>query len=272
MPDKLPNNPVSAWAVMVLLVALMYFALKFLTWRNCKWKGPPVWKQAAYLFAWPGMDADKFLDPHPMPINPPSSIEYCFAFGKWILGIWLLVIATTSNLHWYLTGCLEMIGLLFFFHFGLFHLLSCFWRRIGLNAKPIMNAPILAQGVGEFWGTRWNLAFRDLTYTYLFKPLNRIYSPSTALLVGFLISGLIHEIVISVPARSGYGLPTLYFLIQGAGILIAKTSAGRYWKLSQGFSGRLCCFCIVAVPSALLFHPPFLKNVIVPFFSAIKEI
>src|SRR5206468_39151 len=118
-------------------------------------------------------------------------------------------------------------GLVFMLHFGIFHLLSWFWRSRGYNAKPLMNWPILATSVADFWGRRWNTAFRDITHRYLFRPLQKSWGPRAAVLGGFGVSGLIHELVISVPAGGGYGLPTLYFLLQGCALLAERSRLGK---------------------------------------------
>ena len=85
-----------------------------------------------------------------------------------------------------------------------------------------MHAPILATSLGDFWGRRWNLAFRDLAHSYIFRPLIRRTGPAAATLAAFVASGVIHDAVISIPARGGYGLPTLYFSIQGVAVLIER--------------------------------------------------
>ena len=78
----------------------------------------------------------------------------------------------------------------------------------------------------------------------------------------FLFSGLVHDLVISVPANAGYGLPTLYFLIQAAG-MFAERRLGIVGKLA----GRLFTIFAVLAPVMLLFHPPFAKTVILPFIE-----
>src|SRR5437763_811822 len=131
----------------------------------------------------------------------------------------------------------------------------------GLDAKPIMKAPLRSKSVSEFWGRRWNDAFNRLALDFVFRPLARGQGIRIATLAAFLVSGLVHELVISLPARGGYGLPTAYFLLQGTGILTERA-------LPQ-IRGQIFTIVITAVPAFWLFHPPFVRNVILPFMKAI---
>jgi hypothetical protein len=77
--------------------------------------------------------------------------------------------------------------------------------------------------------------------------------------VEFLASGLVHESVISLPAGGGWGWPTLYFALQGGGLLLER-------KIG---SSRLLTAGVLLVPAFGLFHPPFVLNVVLPFLDAI---
>jgi hypothetical protein len=78
---------------------------------------------------------------------------------------------------------------------------------------------------------------------------------------------LVHDLIISLPARGGFGLPTLYFLLQGAGVLIEKSPFGR--RHLRGSAGRVFAIALAVLPLPLLFHAPFIIRVIVPFMRAI---
>ena len=147
----------------------------------------------------------------------------------------------------YLAGWMGMAGVVLTLHFGLFHLLSCAWRRAGVEARPLMNAPVVSESLGEFWGRRWNTAFRDLTHRFLLRPMTRRLGVRGGIAAGFVCSGLVHELVISVPAGGGYGDPTLFFAIQGIGILVERGRLGRSAGLARepraGCSRCSCSFC-----------------------------
>jgi hypothetical protein len=80
---------------------------------------------------------------------------------------------------------------------------------------------------------------------------------------------LSHDLVISVPARAGYGWPTAYFLIQGFGVIAERSSAGEKLGLGRGLRGWLWMAFVTAAPVFILFHPWFVLRVIVPFEHAV---
>jgi alginate O-acetyltransferase complex protein AlgI len=75
----------------------------------------------------------------------------------------------------------------------------------------------------------------------------------------FLFSGLAHDLVISVPAGGGYGLPTLYFTLHGAGVMLEKRGAlsGSRWLTAAAVVG----------PLPVLFHPSFMTRVVAPLVA-----
>ena len=87
---------------------------------------------------------------------------------------------------------------------------------------------------------------------------------------GFLFSGLVHELVISVPAGGGYGGPTLFFTVQGLGILLERSRFGRGIGLAQDGRGWLFTMFLLVLPAPFLLHPPFVERIVVPFMQALR--
>lgn len=251
------------------LAAAVYAGCKWLTWRHAP--DAPAGRQLAYLLLWPGLDAPAFLRGRVPPDRRPTGREWLFAAAKLAFGAGLVwgvspVVPAGRPL---LRGWVGMAGIVFVLHFGLFHLLSCFWRARDVDAKPLMNWPVRATSLAEFWGKRWNTAFRDMTHRFLFRPLAGRLGPRGGLAAGFLFSGVVHDVVISVPAGGGYGRPTAYFLVQGLGLVAERTAAGKRLGLGRGPVGWLFTAAVLILPAGWLFHPPFVTTVVLSFLDAI---
>jgi alginate O-acetyltransferase complex protein AlgI len=258
----------SAWLDMWVLALAIYAALKLFTWWEARPGQTAAWRSAAYLLAWPGMDARAFL--RGKPPRGPTAGEWAFALAKLLLGLTLIYFAAGRTWDFsFVQAWLGMIGLVLALHFGIFHLLSCLWRSLGINAVPLMNWPIRSTSVSEFWSRRWNLAFRDLTHRYLFRPLAPKVGAAVALWIGFLLSGIVHDVVISLPAGGGYGLPTLFFVIQATAISIERSRVGKSAGLGRGLIGWLFTLLVLLLPAPLLFHEAFRERIVLPFLAAI---
>jgi len=261
-----------AWELMWSLAVAIFAGLKWLTWRRCGVVGAPWWRHAGYLVAWPGLDANAFLSrPNDALAARPATGEWLNASANLLVGVLLLWFVFPHLVESYplIAGWLGFAAILLILHFGLFHLLSCAWRTIGVRAAPLMNNPVRSTSVSEFWGRRWNTAFRDLTHKHLFRPLTRWAGARWALLIGFLFSGLVHDVVISVPASGGYGGPTLFFMIQALAMLIERSPSGK--KIGLG-CGWLFTAVTLAGPAWLLFHSPFVTRVVNPFIQSLTSL
>lgn len=259
---------------MWLLAVAIYFGLKWVSW----WKARnrvvyTAGRSVAYLLAWPGMDAEAFLDAR-QRVSPPSLRSWCWAVCKTALGVTLLwaVARTAPGNEPLLQGWVGMIGLILLLHFGSFEIIALVWQRLGVNARPIMSAPLRSRSLSEFWGKRWNLGFRQLSYDLIFRPLHRKWGVGLAGFLVFVTSGLIHDLVISVPARGGYGRPTIYFVIQGLGVAIERSAIGKQLGLREGARGWMFMAVFTAAPVFLLFHPPFVLHVMIPLMEAIHAL
>jgi len=162
-----------------------------------------------------------------------------------------------------------MLGFILLAHFGVFRLTALSWQALGINAVPIMQAPLRSASLGELWGKRWNLAFRQLAHDFILTPARQKIGIGWAGFLVFVVSGLIHDLLISLPARAGFGLPTFYFVVQGAGAAFERTKFGKGLGLHRGFRGWLFTALVAAAPLFWLYHPPFVVRVILPFMRAI---
>lgn len=261
--------PVFMWT----LALSIYAGLKWLSFADCiATTKATVGSSLGYLLFWPGMDAKSFFA-SPKPANRPSRREWISAFAKVALGFVLVVVAVRLvDPHPTIAGWIGMVGIVFTLHFGLFHWLSVLWRQAGVDAPPIMNSPLLASSLSDFWGKRWNVAFRDLAHPYVLRPFVGRLGIAGATMAAFVVSGVVHDAVISIPAGGGFGLPTLYFVIQGLGLLFERSRVGKKVGARNGVIGRVFCGAVTMGPIFLLFHQPFVERVIVPMLTFIGSI
>jgi hypothetical protein len=249
------------------LVAALGLGLKWLTLLDARRAGlqPEPSRAVGYFLAWPGLDARAFLDRRRHGVRGRSgewlAVLVILSLGVGLLGALGPAIVPSHPL---VGAWLAMIGMILCLHFGVFHLLSLAWRGADVDAPPIMRAPLLATSVAEFWGVRWNLAFSDVARRFIFVPIARRWGPAAGTMASFLASGLAHELVITVPAGAGYGLPTAYFMLQGAMVLFERTPFAHGLGLGRSWRGRLLAIASMAGPVYWLFPPPFIDNVILP--------
>lgn len=268
------RNLLPAWAFMWILSLTIFVSLKWLTWWKARARvAHPTWRSAAYLLAWPGMDAVAFLDASKTVTSPPAR-TWLWATLETALGVALLWVVARSIPEGepLLRGWIGMAGLIFLLHFGTFQIISLLWQSVGVQATPIMSSPLRSTSLAEFWGKRWNLGFRQLAHELIFRPLHRKVGVDVAGFLVFVLSGLIHDLVISLPARGGYGFPTAYFVLQGAGITMERSNLGKRIGLGGGRIGWLFMALFVAGPVFWLFHPWFVLRVILPFMHAIHAV
>jgi alginate O-acetyltransferase complex protein AlgI len=261
-------RPLPAWGYMWMLAWAVWMGCKWLTWRaeTADIGGElPMSTMIGYFVLWPGMDARPFVRRGISAFA--SRWQWTEAIGITLFGallVWIgaRIVMPASEL---MAGWVGMVGSVLVLHFGLFRCLAYFWRAVGIMAEPLMNRPLHSESVADFWG-RWNRGFRDFAFRLIFKPTRRRIGLFAATLATFVFSGLVHDLIISVPARAGYFLPTVYFTIQGFAVLFEKTAAMKrspIW-VKQGFT-----YAALVLPVPLLFHPPFVRVVYVPFLRAI---
>lgn len=233
----------SAWDRMVLGVVVVYLLFKALTARRLSFG-----RTLGYWALWPGMDARPFAE------TRPAAGPELMAWG--LLKMSIGAVCLTLRTGWAPADLvLVFVGIGLLVHFGICDVLAGFWRARGVAVERLFVNPAASRTLGEFWGRRWNLAFHVVARDLVFKPVARRWGGTAGTLAAFLFSGLLHELLLSVPAGGGYGLPAGYFALQGLLVL-----AERRWKIEH----RAWALFWVLAPAPMLFHPWFVRAILRP--------
>jgi alginate O-acetyltransferase complex protein AlgI len=263
---------VSAWAWMWVLSGALFLGCKWLSLRSAAATLPAVsaWQRWTYLFGWVGMDAEVFLGRGVEVARPRVStvvrpLMNLMAGAALLAGAVPLLAPGSPGL----AAWAGLWGMILVMHFGLFELLALTWQWTGVNARPIMTRPLQARSLSDFWGRRWNVGFHKIAHRFVYEPVRMRWGAAVAGFAAFVFSGLIHELVISVPASGGYGLPTAYFVLQYGGMWFERSQAGTWLGLRRGLAGWLFTLALTAGPAYWLFHPWFVEAVAKPMFAAL---
>jgi alginate O-acetyltransferase complex protein AlgI len=228
---------------MILGVGLVFVTFKGLTMRRLEFG-----RALGYWTLWPGMDSAPFAE------TAPRTGAGLLAWGLIKMAAGAALLATRVG-----TPAVDVVrvfaGIGLFVHLGICDVLAGFWRLRGVAVGRLFVNPLASTSLGEFWGRRWNLAFHAVARDFVFRPAARRWGPAAGVFLTFVFSGVLHELLLSVPAGGGYGLPFAYFLLHGA-LVIAE----RRW----GISGRAWTLFWLFAPVPLLFHPWFVRALIVP--------
>jgi hypothetical protein len=153
------------------------------------------------------------------------------------------------------------------FNYGQWLVLVATFRAMGFAVEKLWDYPIAATTLGDFWGRRWNRIVPGFLREVIFLPVARRAGAKIALLAVFLYSGMYHECV-SFMARSGYGGPTLYFLLQYLGVAIENTHPARRLFRGRRWLARAWTWAVVVLPVGLILHHGIVDGYLVPMLVA----
>jgi hypothetical protein len=224
-----------------------------------------------FASGWAGMRAEPFetLGQKSLP-NAGSMIRFGISrviIGLLLIGLAHLIITLSINpaLSYFLITAILLVAMSLILHFGLLNISAGIWRLKGVNAYPLFRQPAKSINLTELWGKRWNIAFSEMTAIAIYRPVRDKYGNGTGLILAFAFSGLLHELALSLPVKTGYGLPMLYFMIQGIMVLIEKALANyNPYFLQNKIIAHAWVFFWIVLPMPLLFHTAFIKQVVWP--------
>ncbi|MEO5716199.1 MAG: MBOAT family protein [Luteolibacter sp.] len=140
------------------------------------------------------------------------------------------------------------------FHFGALRVLKGGLRAAGFPVRTLFPNVLEAQGIGDFWSRRWNVGYSQMMQRLVGRPVETLAGANAGVMAIFVVSGFLHELAITLPACSGFGLPTVYFTLHGILTLLEKRR-GRP-------AGKIPALLAVVLPLGLLFPRAFQSEVI----------
>ncbi|TFF35971.1 MBOAT family protein [Mucilaginibacter psychrotolerans] len=259
---------------MLAIIATTFSAMKVIAVTE-GYKNRPLtltFKQwCTYAAGWVGMRAQPFETLGQKAV-PGGGEMVRFGISRIIVGALLILLVhgivalhLDAELTYILMSPILLVALSLILHFGLLSISAGMWRFSGVNTYYLFRQPAKALSLTELWSKRWNIAFSEMTSVAIFRPLKNSVGATVALMASFIFSGVLHELALSLPVNSGYGLPTLYFVIQGILVLVEKLMASRgVFFLRNKLVARIWVFFWLIVPMPLLFHEQFIKQIVWP--------
>jgi hypothetical protein len=259
---------------MLVLIATTFTCMKVIS-VTCEYKGKVLtltFKQwLAFAIGWAGMRAQLFeaLGNKAVPQAWPIIGFGISRIVAGVLIIWLahkvVELPLNAEMIYIVVSALLLVGFSLILHFGLLGVSAGTWRLLGVHTYVLFKQPAKAMSLTEFWSKRWNLAFSEMTSIAIYRPLKGRMGSVAALVLAFLFSGLLHELALSVPVHSGYGLPLLYFIIQSIIVLAERAfTVNKITFLQHPVWARLWVFFWLILPMPLLFHEQFIKQIVWP--------
>lgn len=205
-------------------------------------------RYGVFAFLWFGMDAASFRT---------RRVGLSWK-GDMKLGLLLMLVGTLGA---WLVWAMEwrQIFILFLpmslgFHFGALRVLKGALRAAGFPVRTLFPNVLETQGIGDFWSRRWNVGYSQMMQRLVGRPVETLAGANVGVMAIFVASGVLHELAITLPVRSGFGLPTVYFTLHGILTLLEKK-----WGRPLG---KIPALLAVILPLGLLFPPAFQSEVI----------
>ncbi|KAJ7982264.1 acyl-CoA--sterol O-acyltransferase 1 [Quillaja saponaria] len=122
---------------------------------------------------------------------------------------------------------------------------------LGLELEPQFNEPLLSTSLQDFWGRRWNLMVTTILRPTVYEPslqymmqlVGRKWAPLPAVFATFVVSALMHEIILYYMGRVKPTFRmTWFFLIHGFCLTVEialKKGVKTRWRLPRLISGPL---------------------------------
>lgn len=127
-------------------------------------------------------------------------------------------------------------------------------RLAGFDTDPIIRNVYLSRSVSEFW-RRYNYRIHDWLYRNVFQATGGRRTPIRSMLLVFLVSGLIHEVMLALATSRLTGYQFVFFTLQGPAVLASKRleRRARQGGIAGNIAARGATILFLGVTSVLFF-------------------
>jgi len=234
---------------MVVICALLLVGMKAAVYAEWGQKGRlSHGRYLIFAFLWFGMDPGSFKRRR---AGLSWKGDLCWGLAMMFLGTAVAwIVWRTGEQQIFLMFLPMSLG----FHFGALRVLKAGHRLYGFPVRTLFPNLLRTTGVADFWSRRWNTGYSQMMQRLVGRPVGCRFGRDKGLMAVFLVSGLLHEVAIAVPVTTGWGLPTLYFIIHGSLALLEEKMGFQF--------GKVPTLLLVALPLGLLFPVEFQEQVI----------
>src|SRR5579862_362007 len=137
---------------------------------------------------------------------------------------------------------------------------SSLFRLAGAPVREPMSAPLSAPTPAAFW-LRYNRGTQQWFYEDVFLPFGGMRRPLRGMIIVFVLSAIVHEVLFSVVLGRVQGYQTAFFLLQGCAVIATMRVRPRGRRAIPWIAATLA-FNLV---SSVLFFASV--NQMLPFYS-----
>ncbi len=187
-----------------------------------------------------------------------SFLEAALTYSVWLVISALLDFGDPANWHWLFRSAILILYFVLTIT-SLEALLRALVELTGAHTDRLFEHPLLATSLRDFWGRRWNRFIARFALRYIALRQRSKTSGVRTVLIVFFWSALFHEYFAWGASGNGArpGMMLLFFLIQGAGILVVERIPLRF---PRALGTALTALWMI-VTSPIFFaplHPPLI--------------
>lgn len=207
------------------------------------------------------------LTKHPST-NTSHPLHY--AFKALVVALLVKAYGYTQNIHPKLIMCIYCFHIYFLLEIILALVAALARTLLGLQLDPHFNNPLRSTALQDFWGRRWNLMVTTILRPTVYHPTLRAaatllgpkWAPLPAVFATFLVSGLMHELILFYIGRMEPTFwMTAFFLLHGLSLTLEialKRALAATFRLPSLVSGPLTAAFVFATCISL-FLPEFIR-------------